>query len=279
MDRFAVNEVTTFRWSLEQDLEEYRRADAAAIGVWRQKLSDVGDEVAVRLIRGSGLKVSSLSWAGGFTGSDGRGHAESVEDAREAIHLAAVLEADCLMLHTGARGGHTHNHVRRLFRSALEKLLPAAEAAGVVLALEPMCTPCGQDFTFLADLDEVERLLAEFGSPSLRVALDSYHLGDCPDLLERLPKLAEKTVLVQLGDRRTPADCDHNRCALGEGLLPLAAVVQTLEAAGYRGVYELELMGEEVETTCYRQLMSDCRASLADWLKSGERRPAFTSAP
>jgi len=121
MARLAISELTTLRWSLEDDIENYRAAGVTAMGVWRQKLADLGDEKGAELLADAELAVSSLQWAGGFTGSDGRSHQESLCDARVAIQSAAALSAGCLILHSGARGVHTHNHARRLLRQALDK--------------------------------------------------------------------------------------------------------------------------------------------------------------
>ena len=71
--------------------------------------------------------MSNLLWAGGFTGSDGHTFRESVDDAAEAIRLAAALHARSLVVYSGAPGGHTHNHARRLLVDALRQLLPLAE--------------------------------------------------------------------------------------------------------------------------------------------------------
>src|SRR6187200_1255190 len=108
----AVSELTTFRWSFEEDVERYASAGISAIGVWRQKLADAGEQRGAALLREGGLAASSLQWAGGFTGSDGRSHEESLADARLAIQTAAVLRASCLIIHSGARGVHTHKHAR-----------------------------------------------------------------------------------------------------------------------------------------------------------------------
>ena len=85
MARLSINELTTFRWTFEEDVHHYQAAGIEGIGVWRQKLSDFGEEKGIELLVDSGLRVSSLLWAGGFTGSDGRSHKESVEDGKEAI--------------------------------------------------------------------------------------------------------------------------------------------------------------------------------------------------
>ena len=136
--RLSINEMTTFRWPFEQDVAAYAAAGIGAIGVWRQKLSDFGEEEGIDLLRGSGLRVSNLLWAGGFTGSDGRTYKDSLEDAVDAIRLAAVMQAGCLVVYSGGRNGHTYNHCRRLVRAALTELVPLARDLDVVLAVEPM---------------------------------------------------------------------------------------------------------------------------------------------
>ena len=84
----SVNQLTTYRWSFEEDVCHYVDAGISAIGVWRQKLSDYGEEKAAELLRETNLQVSNLLWAGGFTGSDGRSYRESLQDAAAAIRLA-----------------------------------------------------------------------------------------------------------------------------------------------------------------------------------------------
>ena len=53
-----------------------------------------------------------------------------------------------------------------------------------------------------------------------------------------------------------PPQGEPNRSPLGEGNLPLAEVVSTLESAGYTGYYDVELMGEEIEQTGYEELVT-----------------------
>jgi sugar phosphate isomerase/epimerase len=264
MAQLAISELTTFRWSFEEDVERYRAAGIPAIGIWRQKLADVGEAKGAKLLAEARLSVSSLQWAGGFTGSDGHTHEESLDDARQAIGTADALHAGCLIIHSGARGVHTHNHARRLFRQALEKLLPLAEERGIALAIEPM--HCGSaEFTFLHCLDETLELVASLDSPALGIALDTGHWGHHPQLLERLPQLAPRLALVQLGDSRQPPRGEPNRCQLGEGTVPLHEIVQRLSASGYDGFYEVELMGEEIEAANYQEILTRSVRAFQRW--------------
>jgi sugar phosphate isomerase/epimerase len=266
MARLAISELTTFRWSFEEDIEHYRAAGITGIGVWRQKLTDVGVAKGAALLAAAGLSASSLQWAGGFTGSDGRSHDESIHDARQAIGSAKQLRAGCLIIHSGARGVHTHNHARRLFRQALDKLLPLAEEHGVTLALEPMQGACGGEFTFLNCLDDALSLVTTCDSPALKIALDTYHWGHQPQLLDRLPLLAPRLALVQLGDARLPPRGETNRCQLGQGAIPLKEIIHHLTAAGYDGFYEVELMGEEMEAADYREVLTHSVRVFDEWL-------------
>lgn len=269
MAELSMNETTTFRWSLEEDVERYAAAGIPAIGVWRQKLSDCGTERALELLDQTGLKVSHLLWAGGFTGSDGRSYSESVEDAQEALRTARQLGTRTLVVYSGARGGHTYNHARRLVRSALGELLPLAEQFDVDLALEPMHPGCAKGWTFLVDLDETLEMLDAVGSPRVKIVLDTYHLGQEEGLAARIPEIISRVAIVQLGDARQPPAGEPNRCRLGEGSIPLREIIGALKAAGYDGYYDVELLGEEIESCDYEALLEHAKQAFAALVEGG----------
>lgn len=264
MSRLSMNEMTTYRWSFEEDVEHYRAAGLDGIGVWRRKLSDFGEERGVELLADSGLAVSNLLWAGGFTGSDGRTFRESVDDALEALRLAQAMRARCLVIYSGPRAGHTHNHARRLLRDALKQLLPAAEEAAVPLAIEPMHPGCAEEWTSVDSLEAGLALCDEFASPWLRLALDTYHLGWDEDAPRRIAAVADRIAVVHLGDGRTPPSGDQSRTKLGEGVLPLAEIVAALTRAGYDGFFDVELLGEEIEPIDYDELIEHSRRAFCE---------------
>ncbi len=266
MAQLSMNETTTFRWSFEQDVANYAAAGIPAIGVWRQKLSDFGVAKGTELLQQSGLKVSHLLWAGGFTGSDGRSFRTSVDDAVEAIQTADALGAPTLLVYSGARAGHTHNHARRLIREALKEMAPVSSELGVTLALEPMHPECATEFTFLTSIDDILNVFDAVGSPQVKMVFDAYHLGHAEDCVERIPQIAQHISLVQLGDSRETPQAEQNRCLLGEGIVPLKEIVNALTAAGYDGFYDVELLGEEIETIEYSQLLEHAKKAFADLL-------------
>ena len=85
------------------------------------------------------------------------------------------LQAGCLVIYPGGRNNHTYRHAGRVFRSALNELLPLAETVDVPLAIEPMHAACATDWTFLTDITSVVALVEEYRSPCLKMAYDTYH--------------------------------------------------------------------------------------------------------
>ncbi|MCA9178513.1 MAG: sugar phosphate isomerase/epimerase [Planctomycetales bacterium] len=253
VERLSINQLTTYSWSFEQDVLEYARHGMGGIGVWRSKLTDFGIAKGAEMVRDHGLQVTSLQWAGGFTGSDGRSYDDALVDAAELIEMAAMIESPCLIVHSGARGGHTHNHASRLFRMALEQLLPRAEEHNVALAIEPMHPGCAWEWTLLKTLEDTAEILQQFPSPHLQLVYDMYHFPAPPQPL--LEVLLPRMAIVQLGDACQPPHGEQNRCPLGEGEVPLGSLVCELEALGYTGFYEVELRGEDVEALTYRELV------------------------
>ena len=259
MPRLSVNEMTTYRWSFEEDVAGYLAAGISSIGVWRQKLADFGEEKGAELLADHDLAVSNLLWAGGFTGSDGRTHRESLEDAEEAIRLAAALNTQNLVVYSGARNGHTHKHARRLMSEALKELLPIARELNVILAVEPMHPGCAEEWTFLTSVEDTLNLLGECEDSHVKLVYDTYHLCQHEEDLITLADLVDQIAVVHLGDCKEPPKSEQNRCRLGEGRIPLNRVIQTLEDAGFAGYYDVELMGEEIEACNYNDLLNHCR--------------------
>jgi len=259
MLRLSMNETTTFRWSFEEDVTNYVAAGIPAIGVWRPKLSDFGEEKGIELLKDSNLKASHLLWAGGFTGSDGRSFRESVDDAKEALKTASALGAPPLVIYSGPRAGHTNNHARRLLKEAVAELTPLAIELNVKLALEPMHPNCADGWTFLTSLDDTLELLEELDCPQAKMVFDTYHLCQNGLCINRIEEIVPQIAIVQLGDAKRPPCGEQNRCQLGEGTIPLKEIVNALCDAGYDGFYDIELLGEDVETSDYQSLLKHAK--------------------
>ncbi len=54
-----------------------------------------------------------------------------------------------------------------------------------------------------------------------------------------------------------------DRALLGKGVLPLRAIVRTLERGGYRGWYEVEIISDDLERMGYERALRQTRAAFA----------------
>ncbi|MBA62446.1 MAG: xylose isomerase [Planctomycetaceae bacterium] len=260
MPRLSISEVTTYSWSFQSDVRTFARYGVPAMGIWRQKLADYGEEKGAELLAETGMDVSTVYFAGGFTGHDGRSFQEAVDDAEQAIETASLLQAECLTIYTGARAGHTKSHAQRLMQMAFEQLLPVAEVNDVVLALEPMHPRAGTDWTFMTDLEATLRYVESMGSHYFKMAIDTYHWGRSRKFYSLIRQLVPQLAVVFLGDASGSPDEEQNRCLLGDGSISLERMVTALLENGYDGCFDVRLTGEELESLTYSQIIEhSCR--------------------
>jgi sugar phosphate isomerase/epimerase len=258
-----MNEMTTYHWSFLDDVTAYRANGIDQIGVWRRKFTDFGEDRGIELLRESGLAVSSFSSAGGFTGADGHTFREAVDDALEALRQAAEMRASCLVVVGGARAGHTIRHAQSLLRDALLELGDAASRVNVSIALQAVQRGPIQRWAFLTSLKATVDLLVACNHPNVGLVFDFFHCWREPDLFEMIPSVVPWIKIAALCDARAPADCDDDRCLPGQGLIPLGDIITALEAGGYRGIYDIQLLSERCWNSDYQTLLANCRESLS----------------
>ena len=253
--KFSINQITTYRWSFEEDVRNYESAAIDAIGVWRSKLDNFEDYDDIDILQDSDLAVSSISWAGGFTGTNGYSYKEAVADAFDSLYVASQLNADCLVVASGPRSGHTVNHSRRLFIDALKELADAAAVLEVDLCIQPMRPRFAQNWTFINTLDQAMEIIDAVDHRSVKLAFDVYQLWQEENLLGRLPGLIPDIGLVQLSDWREPTRSDTDRCMIGDGCIPLDMILDCLADHDYSGYCELQIWSDELWQSDYNQLI------------------------
>ena len=242
--RLSLGQPTTRRWSLERDLEAVREFGLDAVGLWKGKFGDRNRRRVARAVRAGGVAVSSLSWVGGFTHGDAFERRQAWYEAVDAVKLAAGVGARCVCVATGGPGGFTRKHAAgSLVPETLRRLAAVAAEFDVRLAVQPLGGRQGRH-SVVRDVFSTLDLLDRVGKPNVGMVLPTALMAADPSLVNRVGEFARRVELVKLTDCECgdgpPDACREGRMP-GDGSLPLATLVRRLEAAGYRGDYELDV--------------------------------------
>ena len=259
--KLSVNHATTLRWSFEEAVVRYRLAEINAIGVWLPKLIEFGEEEALDWLSKNGMAVSTLSYAGGFTGAFGHDLDDVVEETRDWIALAGRLRANSLVVVSGPINNHITKHATRLVVDSLKELADDAADYDVTLSLLPMRKVFGRDWTFLNSLDEALTVLDRVNHPHVQLAFDAYHLWPEKGLLQRLPELVSRIGVVQMSDAPATGRNENERVLPGEGILPVEEVLSQLIDAGYRGYVDYQIWSESLWGSVNHEWLQRCRAN------------------
>lgn len=243
--KLSMNQMTTMRWPLFDEISQIHDMGLDAIGLWRPKVAGVGVDVTAEHLRDAGVAVSSLSFVGGFTGRHGFSYDDAIADGRDAIADAADLGAENVIVVGGPRNFHTVRHCRRIVVSALEELAERAWLMGVRLLLLPMHSFFSPSWTFLNTLDDAIELLDQVGHPSVGLAFDTYHLWREPRLFDRITEIASITGVVQVSDANRFTQTDSDRMFPGLGMIPNSEIVKAFLRSGFDGYFDIQVWSDE----------------------------------
>lgn len=266
MRKLAVSEVTTHQWTFGEDVTHYVRAGLDGIGVWRDKLDQFGQDQGLALLENSGLQVANLVDAGYFLSKTRSQTRRAIEDVIEAIQLAQALKTDCLLIVTGDVGSfhRTLDQARQIVIGAFKELAPVAQAAGVRLAIEPIHQRYG-GYTFLHDIPATLDIVDAVGSPAVGLFFDTDHLYESPNLFKDIEIAGDRIFCVHINDMPAQPGPGIDRKVLGDGIIPLKEIFSAIDATGYQGFYDVEIMSDDVWSRDYDQLLVDLKSRFAQF--------------
>jgi sugar phosphate isomerase/epimerase len=260
--------------NLRQAAEACRRHDIRGICPWRDRLAEVGAKEGARIIRDNGLTVTGLCRGGFFPAPDRKGRQAAIDDNLRAIDEAATIEARCLVIVAGglAQGSKDLGGAREMIRDGLGAIFDHARSCGVPIAIEPMHPMYAGDRgcvnTLAQALDLCDELDGKNGA-AMGVAVDLYHVWWDPELQRQIERAGEKRLMgFHLCDWLVPTtDLLLDRGMMGDGVIDIPLVRSWMEAAGYRGMHEVEIFSknnwwkkdaDEVLLTCRVRHESVC---------------------
>ncbi|WP_158888417.1 sugar phosphate isomerase/epimerase family protein [Amycolatopsis anabasis] len=248
MDRLSLNQITTKTWSLREAVAGCAEAGVGWIGLWRDKVAEVGVAEAARLVRSHGLRVSSLCRGGFFTGVTPEGApVDGVADTRQAIEDAARLGTDVLVLVVGGVANRDLPGSRRRVAEAVDQLAPVALRHGVRLGLEPLHPIQCAERSVLSTLDQAVAIAEPYPPEAVGVVVDEFHVWWDPGIAESIPRAAGRIVGFHVCDQLVPlTDPLLARALPGAGPIDHRTLRACVDAAGYTGPIEVEVFNADL---------------------------------
>jgi sugar phosphate isomerase/epimerase len=234
----SINTLCLEPAQLDGHIEVIRRLGATAISPQREEIEATGVARAGRLLREANLSVVALTHrAFGF--SNAVEAAEQRERLSQSIDLAHAIGADAVCLTSGGRGDLPWKEAAARFAQEIAPCVEKARAAGVALGLEPT-SHLYADASIAHRLADVVTLARRAG---VRVGIDLFACWVDADLEEAIAAASPLCAFVQVsdyvsGDRGLPC-----RAVPGDGVVPLDRIVRLILASGYRGPFDLEIIG------------------------------------
>jgi sugar phosphate isomerase/epimerase len=249
-DRLSLNQATVWRLSVPEVAALCVRHDIPAVGLWRERVADVGVAEAAAVIRAAGLEVSSLCRGGFFTHADRDARRAALADNRAAIAEAAELGAGVLVLVSGGLvpGSRDLGLARRLIADAIGELVPEAQRLGIRLGIEALHPMFCADRCVISRLGEAVDLAQRFPAETVGVVVDTYHVWWDAALPADIARAGQRIVSYQVGDWVVPLPADTllGRGHLGDGVIDFGPISAAVAGAGYDGYIEVEIFNAAV---------------------------------
>lgn len=217
------------------------------IAVWRHKLAELGAGPADTLLRDAGISVSSLCRGGFFPAATATERRRRLDDNRQAVEEAAALGTRVLVLVCGPAPDRDLVAARQMVLEGIAATVDHAAACGVRLAIEPLHPMFAADRSVVVTLAQALDLADHFEPERVGVAVDVYHVWWDPDLERQLRRAAPRLCGFHVSDWVAPVPEHLNgRAMMGDGVIELRKLRAAVDALGYGGPIEVEIMNREL---------------------------------
>jgi len=250
--RLCVHTLTTKPWDIETCVRNYSEAGIKGITIWRNVLENKNLADVKHLLDDYGMEVVSLARGGFFPSVDSGKREMAIEDNLFAIEQAASIGGPMIVLVCGADGGQSLEKSREQIAEGIVRILPAAQSAGVKLAIEPLHPMYAGDRSAINTLRQANDMAETIHSEWVGVAVDVYHLWWDPSLRAEIMRCAaHKNLLAfHVCDWNVPTtDFLNDRGLMGDGCINVPEIRSWVEEAGFTGYNEVEIFSDKYWAT------------------------------
>lgn len=234
-------------WPFERDVELFRELGVTRVALLSRKVDATGEDATLRLVRDAGLEVDSLM-VGPLLDLARRAQWDEGRAAlRAALARARRFGARCAVITSGPAIGLPWEDAADALVEAVRPVIEEATADEMTVAVEHT-NGLRFDLGFLHNLRDTVDLARRAG---LQICMEVNNVWGERALRDTIAAGVDLIRMVQVNDFVVPTTSTPDRAVPGDGAIPLPRIVRYLEDAGYRGPYELEIVGPRIEAEGY----------------------------
>lgn len=272
LSRLSLNTATTKLLTLAEAVDGAARAGYGGVGLWRDRVQEVGADKAAKIVADAGLRVSSLCRGGFLTASDDAGIASALADNKAAIVEAATVGTSELVFVVGGldanpgpglparsypAGAEAERDAakdlvatRQRVADRIADLAPFAAEHGVRIVLEALHPIFAADRAVISTLGQALDLAAPHPADVVGVVVDTYHVWWDPALEGLIARAGAEGRLAsyQVCDWILPLAADPllSRGYMGDGYIDFPTITRWVAATGYAGDIEVEIFNQAI---------------------------------
>lgn len=254
LDLCSINTATLgHREPLSRTIDRIARAGFGGIAPWRHEVEKANVTEIARQIKALDLTVTGYCRSTYLPAATHAQFIANIDDNKAALRDAATLGARCFVMVVGGlpEGSRDLSGARAQVFDGIAELLESAREFGIPLALEPLHPMYAADravLNTLAQALDICDALDPQRSGFLGVAVDAYHCWWDPALQASIAAAgrADRILAYHVCDwLRDTRDMLLDRGMMGDGVVDLPAMRESVEGAGYDGLVEVEIFSKE----------------------------------
>lgn len=246
--QLAIHTFTNQPWSIHECIENYARAGIGGISVWRETVAGQDLKKIRTHLSDSGLNPVCLVRGGFFTGERIADRQEGIAKNLEAIKEAEALGLPMIVLVCGATIGQSPEENLDQIEEGILAIIPAAEAANIKLAIEPLHPMYAGDRSAVASLRDANLLAQRIAHPLVGIAVDTFHVWWETNLEAEIRSCALNGHLFAFHICEFKPDFDHpllDRGLPGEGVNATPRILEIIRKTGFTGLTEVEIFSRK----------------------------------
>jgi sugar phosphate isomerase/epimerase len=248
--RACVSAISTFNLALDEDLAFWAAHGIGTAGVSVAKLERFGWDAGTDLVAdavGRGLRVANLIGLGPFNLADPSSWPKQQDRLAHSIDTAVAVGAECMVFTTGPFAPLSWEEAADNLGAALTPVLETANERGIPFAIEHT-NSLRVDVGFVHTLKDAIDLARRF---DVGVCMELNACWAERALEQTIREGIDRIRLVQVSDFKVGTVASSQRLVPGDGDIPIERILGVVLDAGYRGVFDLELIGDAIVAEGY----------------------------